>query len=170
MKKLVPGTIFGEPKYRFIAGLLIVPSLLFQENLYIKAFQVFLFILLSSLSGKKFRVLPNLMISAGIIFMNLLTPMGRVLYSLGSFYITAGALRVGISKALMLIGLIYVSRFSVTRGLSLPGEFGGIIARVFYYFEELTARRGGLRRGKRSIAERGTVFRLLFGKTGEGAI
>jgi len=170
LKKLALGTIFGEPKYRFIAGLLLVPSLLFQENLYIKAFQVFLFILLSSLSGKRFRLLPNLMISTGIIFMNLLTPMGRVLFSLGGFYLTAGALGVGISKALMLIGLIYVSRFSVTRGLSLPGEFGGIIARVFYYFEELTARRGGLRKGKGRRAQKGHFFRLLFGKSGEGNI
>lgn len=136
--------IMAEPKLRFIAGLITVPALLFQTNLYIKICQVLLFILLSVLSGKRFRVLPNLLIAAGIIFMNLLTPLGKILFSLGNFYITEGALKAGLQKTLVLIGLIYLSRFSVTRGLSFPGELGGTLARVFYYFEEITARRGGL--------------------------
>lgn len=137
---------FGGPMARFLAGLLIMPAFLLQDNTFIRTGMVLLFIILSCLAGKRFRLLPNLLISAGIIFINLLTPLGRVIYKIGGFYITEGALRAGVMKALLLIGLIYLSRFSVSKGLKLPGKIGGLIGRVFYYFEEITARRGGFNR------------------------
>jgi len=138
--------LFGAPAVRFIAGLLIVPAFLLQDNLYVQGAEALLFVLLSVLSGKRFRLLPNLLIGSGILLMNLLTPQGKVLVSIGSFVVTRGALDRGIAKTLVLIGLIYLSRFSVTRGLSLPGKMGGLLSRVFYYFEEITGSRGSFSR------------------------
>ena len=173
-----PDGLFGPPAVRFVAGLLAVPPFLFQENRIVQAAQVLVFVVLSVLSGKKFRLLPNLMIGAGIIVMNLLTPQGSVLFSVGSFYMTAGALDRGIAKTLVLIGLIYLSRFSVTKGLSLPGRIGGLLSRVFYYFEEITKSRGGFTRGNMmarldeiliSVQEQAAADRVSGGETGEPA-
>ncbi len=59
---------------------------------------------------------------------------------------TAGALESGLQKSMLLIGLVFTSLFSVTPGLRLPGILGGVLGRMFYYFEELSAGKGKIRR------------------------
>jgi hypothetical protein len=64
-------------------------------------------------------------------------PSGEVLFTLGSFPITAGALQWGLIKTTTLLGLIYLSQFAIHPGLQLPGVLGGIIGKTFFYFERI---------------------------------
>lgn len=126
------------PRFAFICGLLCIPALVFQTDTILISAITLLFILYSIILGKKFRLLPNLIMAAGIIAANLLTPHGRILAVLGGFRITTGALEDGIGKAALIIGLIYISRSSVRKGLNFPGRIGSMLSLVFYYFERLT--------------------------------
>ena len=126
------------PRHQFIAGLLILPAFLLQDLLWVKVALTFLFILLSTLTGKSFRLLPNLIILLSIVIINLFQPHGKVFLTLLRFPITQGALEVGLERAFTLIGMIYISRFSVKKGLVLPGRLGSLLGQVFYNFERVT--------------------------------
>lgn len=127
-----------SPGHQFAAGILILPAFLFQDTLWIKAGLTVLFVVLSMISGKKFRFLPNLVILLSITAVHLPQPRGEILFQILRFRITLGALETGLEKGLTLIGMIYVSRFSVTRGLSFPGKLGILMGSIFYYFEIIT--------------------------------
>jgi hypothetical protein len=126
------------PRHQFIAGLLILPAFLLQDILWVKAVITILFIFLSLVTGKSFRLLPNLIILLSIVVINLFQPHGKVLLTLFRFPVTLGALEIGIERALTLIGMIYISRFSVRKGLILPGRLGSLLGQVFYNFERVT--------------------------------
>jgi hypothetical protein len=120
-----------------VTGIAAIPAFLFQNSLLFQIVQVSSFFIAAALSGKKIRALPPLIMLISITLLNLFTPIGRVLVSFRRISVTAGALRLGIHKALTLIGLIYLSRATVRSDLSLPGRFGSIIARTFYYFDQV---------------------------------
>ncbi len=125
-------------RFLFICGIITIPAFIFQPDIILKSALTIFFIILASARGKKFKLLPNLLMAAGITAANLLTPFGRVLAEIGSLKITQGALEAGISKAALIIGLIYISRSSIRKGLSFPGRLGSLISLVFYYFEKIT--------------------------------
>ncbi len=119
----------------FICGILIIPAFLFQENPAVRGIQTILFIILAAASGRRVKILPGLLLFIFIIIANIFSPVGRVFFSIGKLPVTAGALRNGLLKGTMLIGLIYLSRFSISPGIRIPGSFGTIIGKVFFYFE-----------------------------------
>ena len=121
----------------FLAGVAALPAFLFLNRLEGLLALVPLFILLTILAGRRFRPVFPIVATLGIVAANLLMPSGRVLLSLGSVSITSGALLLGARKSLTFVGLVYLSFFSVRPGLKLPGRFGGLFARVIYYFERL---------------------------------
>ncbi|HAK44735.1 MAG TPA: hypothetical protein DCO79_02280 [Spirochaeta sp.] len=135
-------------RFTFICGLISVPAFVPQQNTVIIASEALFFIILSVIQGKRFRLLPNLIMAAGIISANLLTAHGRVLLEAGRFSITAGALETGATKAAAIIGLIYISRLSVQKELRLPGRLGSLLSLVFFYFERLT---GGERINRKNV-------------------
>ncbi|OQY37724.1 MAG: hypothetical protein B6229_07795 [Spirochaetaceae bacterium 4572_7] len=89
-------------------------------------------------NGTKIRILPNLILSLSIIGINIISPSGLVLLDLGFIEITKGALRTGIDKSAMLIGLLYLSKNISNIDVKLPGEFGLTLRDTFYYFSQLT--------------------------------
>lgn len=135
-------------RFLFICGIITIPAFIFQTDIVLKIIMTVFFIILASARGKKFKLLPNLIMAAGITAANLLTPYGRVLAEIGSFRITSGALEAGLGKAALIIGLIYISRSSIRKGLSFPGRLGSLISLVFYYFEKITE---GERIGRKNI-------------------
>lgn len=94
------------------------------------------------------RLLPSFILIASLTALSLLTPSGRVLYTLGSFRITQGALEAGLSKGLVLTGMLFASQtlFAALKGRGL-GQTGtksrlfGPVGRVFADFARLSARR-----------------------------
>ena len=126
-----------KPEHLFAAGIIVIPAFIFQENLPVKWFQVLLFMLLSIISGKRVLILPNIIMAAGIVAANLLTPVGEVFLIAAGFPVTKGAIYKGLEKSALLIGMIYISRFSVSSGFVFPGRRGNILSLVFYYFEKI---------------------------------
>ncbi len=125
------------PLHIFAAGSLTIVAFLLQSNLVVRAVQVLVFAALATFAGKRIRWGYFLIMVSSITFFNLLTPVGRVLYELGPLRITAGALEQGLLKGLAIVGLVFISLFSVRPDLRLPGTFGGVLARLFYYFERV---------------------------------
>ena len=75
-----------------------------------------------------------------LVFFHLLLPAGKLLWQLNippyiNFKLTLGALEIGLGKALLLLNLIQISRFSVSRKLQLPGRLGYILQIVFTHYE-----------------------------------
>ena len=119
-------------------GIAAVPAFLLQNNLLFQLIQLVSFFILAALAGKRIRIFPSFIILFSITLLNLFTPIGKILISVGRISVTAGALRLGVGKALTLIGLIYLSRATVRPDLRLPGRFGIIITKTFYYFDRIT--------------------------------
>ena len=121
----------------FFTGALVLPAYLFQPQLTIRIAQVLLFAGLAHLAGKRIMWIYFAITVASIAFFNLLTPMGRVLVALGPLQITRGALESGLMKGFTIVGLVFISLFSIRPDLRLPGRLGGLVARVFFYFERI---------------------------------
>ena len=125
------------PGHIFIAGVLTIVAFLFQDDLVVRVAQVMLFALLATLAGKRIRWGYFAIMVGSITFFNVLTPVGRVLVEVGPFAITEGAVRQGLLKGFAIVGLVFISLFAVRSDLQLPGTFGGMLGRLFYYFERV---------------------------------
>ncbi len=123
---------------RLITGLVLIPAFLIGSNLLIIAMQTVLFIVLALLHGRKIRVVPTVIMLITIPLMNLLQENGRILLSIGALTVTAGALEIGVEKALTLIGLIYLSQFMVSGNPRFPGTFGRLLSLQFSCFDLIT--------------------------------
>ncbi|GAB4222349.1 MAG: Gx transporter family protein [Spirochaetales bacterium] len=139
IRNLSPGTLF-------LAGVTSLPPFLFSESLPTKGALVLFYFLCAGWSGKRIRILPNLLAFLGIVAAHLVTPIGQVLFYLGRFPVTLGALRTGSLKALTLLGMIALSRFTLSTRVSFPGRLGAVLSRMFFYFERITERKIRLRR------------------------
>ena len=121
-----------------IAGLLVMPAFLLNPSPLFRAAQFICFWFLAWLSGKKNNPLITLAVILGIVICNLFVPYGPVLFSLGVFKISAGALMTGIQRAVTLEGLIMLSRVCIRPDLKIPGTFGDLIAESFRIFARIT--------------------------------
>ena len=145
----------------FIAGMLVLPSLLFQPRLEFRVLQVILFAILALLAGKRIRWLYFLLLIASITLFNLFSPIGRILLQVGPLNITAGALRLGLQKSITIVGLVFLSLFSIRSDLHLPGSVGGLLARLFFYFERIMEQRRRISR-RRIIASIDAILESIF--------
>ncbi len=125
------------PLHVFLVGVVTIVAFLLQGELVVRLFQVLLFAVIATLAGKRIRWGYFLIMVGSITFFNLLTPVGQVLAELGPIRVTEGALEQGLMKGLAIVGLVFISLFAVRAELRLPGTFGGILARLFFYFERI---------------------------------
>jgi hypothetical protein len=144
-----------------IAGLLLAPAIVLQQNIIVKALQSALFLVLAVASvptGKRRLVIGSVVFMITTVTVNLFSPAGRVILQIGPVRITQGALRLGISKATTVASLLFLSRSFVRSSVRFPGVLGRYIAQTFAYLGRLTARR-------ERITRRNVVRRLdeLFG-------
>lgn len=135
-------------EFRFWTGLAALFPYLFLESMILRGFLVFYFILLAILSGKRFKAAPNLLMLGGIVLAHLFIPNGRILWEWGPLTLTVGSLQNGLTKGFLVIGLIYLSRLTVSPQLAIPGRAGALFSLTFYYFEELS---GGPRLTRTSL-------------------
>ncbi len=144
-----------EPMHLFLTGVLTIIAFLFQADLLVRAIQVLAFAGLATLAGKRIRWGYFVIMVASITFFNLLAPVGRIIVEIGPLRITEGALRQGAFRGLAIVGLVFISLFAVQPDLKLPGTFGGMLGRVFYYFESIleTRRRVSARQLVESVDE-----------------
>ena len=91
--------------------------------------------------GGKIRLLTPFIITVCIIFFNLLNPVGKVLFKIGSFPITATAFGIGLRKGLILWDMVLISKLIISRGLPIPGKAGELVKSMFCYFDSITSER-----------------------------
>ena len=96
----------------------------------------------------RIKLLTPLIITACITFFNLLNPVGKVLFRIGSFQITATALGIGLRKGLILWNMVLFSKLIISRNLPIPGKAGELVKTMFYYFDSITSERISFRPGK----------------------
>ena len=111
-----------------------MPSLLFNPSPMLRVVQFLFFWLLCQFTGIKNNPFITILVFLGIVSFNLIMPYGRVLYSIGTFNVTLGALMMGIHRAATLSGLIMLSRLSIRPDLKIPGGFGTLVGESFRYF------------------------------------
>lgn len=122
---------------QLLAGLTMLPAILFQGSLLFLLIQAGCVILFAVRAGRRFRLLPNLIILISVVIANSIQVNGRVLFSIGSFDLTLGALELGLMKAVKLIAMVYLSQFMVAGKPLLPGRFGALVSMQFVYFEHI---------------------------------
>jgi len=122
---------------RIVAGLLMIPAFLLQKNLIMMTAQVAFIMVIAVLKGRKIKPVPVLVVLTSVVLMNLLQVNGKVLFAIGSFSVTLGALKIGLDKALTLIGMLYVSQYMVSGRPKLPGKFGQLLSKQFLFFEHI---------------------------------
>ncbi|MCL2809209.1 MAG: Gx transporter family protein [Treponema sp.] len=125
----------------FVAGLLIIPAVLFNPSTEFRCYQFLFFCFLVLLTGKKTNFLLTIFITLSIIMFNLIIPYGRILFSIGSFKITLGALEAGIHRAVTLQALVMLSKIIIRKDLFLPGAFGKLLGQSMFIFSEIMNRK-----------------------------
>lgn len=127
-----------SPEHLFIVTLLCFPSFVFQSSIWCALVQLFLCMTLVFLRKGKIKLLPSFFIASSIIFFNILNPYGKILLHIGTFPVTAGAIESGVRRATVLLGMVFISQFSISKNLHIPGILGNFIGMMFYYFEKIT--------------------------------
>jgi len=125
----------------FIAGILIMPALLFNPSTEFRVFQFLFFLVLAFLCGKRTNPVLTLLIIIFIVTFNLFVPYGYVLYSFGGFKITSGALTAGVHRAFTLSALVMLSKVTIREDLRIPGAFGEILGESLRIFSILMNRK-----------------------------
>jgi len=151
--------IFGA-KALFFAGLAIMPSLVFNPDTEARIFQFLFFCVLVWLSGKKVNPVLTFLTIFFITAFNLIIPYGRVLFSIGVFKITSGALKAGIHRAVTLEALLMLSKVTIRQDLKIPGAFGEILGDSFRVFSAMMSRKNRIRGGNFLAAIDSLLFEL----------
>lgn len=111
---------------------------IFINNPYLKILCTISFLLMNLVLSKKVRIIPNILLIFTLTVLEQFTPRGLVVYEIGVFNITKGALESGLFKSSLLIGTIYLSKIITTGTIILPGKVGILIGDIFSYFNQLT--------------------------------
>ena len=101
------------------------------------------------------KVLPSLTVVIGVTFFALFSPSGRVFVRLGTFAVTEGAVRAGLSRSLVLVGMIFASQCVFALLLpagTIPSRLASsglasALSRILAVLGELTSRRLSFKRG-----------------------
>ena len=108
-------------------------SIMMLKSLPLLALALILAFIFQHLAGRRIKLMPHIILLIFMLLSSLVTPSGRVLFTVLSFPVTEGALLSGLSKSLQLSGAIAVSQgFS---GIIVPGR--GIIGRTVSIFTVL---------------------------------
>lgn len=83
-------------------------------------------------------ILSNFILLVTIVFFSLLTPSGKLLFTLGFLKITQTALLIGLKRALILIGSMYLSKLLIPSKPVFHGKLGYFINIVLIYFKKLS--------------------------------
>ena len=121
-----------------IFGLATIPAFTLQERPGIRAILSLLFLLAALLSRKRVRVIPALLFFVSIVFVHLITPTGRVIFELVGFPITEGSIIIGADKGLLIIGLVFLSRYAVRSKAMTRLRSESLLGETFTCFEALS--------------------------------
>lgn len=118
---------------------LVAPSMLVPSSPAVRATQLGLLAIFGVALGRRVRWGRTALFFAAVVVFNLATPGGRVLVAPAGFPVTAGALEVGLTKALGLTGLLLLSKIGIRRDLRLPGRAGHLLDLTLGYVRAFLA-------------------------------
>jgi uncharacterized membrane protein len=121
-----------------VCGLASVFPFLRTEQTAAKLFLAAFFMACAAFSGKRIRIVPNIVLALAVTAAHCTVPFGKVLFMLGGYPVSEGALRAGLSRSAAVIGLVYLSRFAVRPRLRFPGRAGRIFSAMLSDFERIT--------------------------------
>ncbi len=147
-----------------IAALACFPAFAFQPLLCVRAAQTIAFFVLCLFRRGRARLLPALTVSAGITFFSLLSPFGRVLWRAGSFTVTQGALENGLSRSLLLAGMVFLSQAA----LAPQSRFktNGLIAETLQFLAKISAVPPRFEKGKMLERLDECLYAAYYGEPG----
>ena len=123
----------------FMVTIAIVLVFLFMRNVYVEWICVAVFFIAASIKRKRIvKLLPSVFVTLTVILLALLTPSGKVLYSIGTWRITQGSLINGLQRSGILVGMVFLSQCAISPDLHLPGKFGALLQQVLLYASKLT--------------------------------
>ena len=141
-KRLDRLDVLLHPTLRFLWGLVLLGVLVLAPRWETRAAVMLLGGVLATLSGKRISFSYFLILAGTVVVFHALAPFGKVLFLLGSFPLTEGALLGGWKNGLTMAGLVFVSLGTISRQLRLPGRFGELWALTFSWYEQLMESKG----------------------------
>lgn len=157
-----------DPARLALSGVLLSALLLFQPTLTARVAMLAAAAIAAWLSGRKLSPGTTILVMAGIVFANLLVPVGRKLLELGPLVITEMALRDGIRKAVSFEALMHISKACLGTELRLPGRFGAFLSEALMYYDRIIEYRGsiGLKTIMKNVDE--ILLRVYYDRGGNG--
>jgi hypothetical protein len=149
-----------SPRPRFLWGLILMPSLFLVEDWKLGLGQLCLCAFLCVAASKRIRPLSKIVFIFTMTLFSALRPQGRILWQAYGICLTQGSVERGLLRSLPLVNLIFVSAFSVSPGLVLPGSLGGLLAQSLRDFNALMEGGASMLRRKQG---RGSPARWWFG-------
>ncbi len=127
-----------HPTVLFFCSIACLPAVFFQDNILFVWILASMFIVLRKLRGDKVRLMPSFFICISIVFFAMLTPSGKIFAAVGGFRITEGALLLGLKKSAVLLSMVFISQYAITKSIQIRGKFGFFINNMFMYFDIFT--------------------------------
>ncbi|MBQ7367509.1 MAG: hypothetical protein IJW57_09830 [Spirochaetaceae bacterium] len=150
-----------SPSLLFAVVMLSFPAFLFQKNLTVLAGEAAAFFFLALTRRGKLRLLPSLLMIAGITFFSLLSPHGQVVARWGTLAITTGALEVGLRRGVTLAGMVFLSQLAVSPQVGLPGRVGAFVVDMFGVLDQLVGKQQEFRQALRKKDGAGGMMAAL---------
>lgn len=130
-----------NPAFRACFGVALLLALMFCDSLAAQAGILVLAIALVLADRTPIKPIPALIMISSVILFNLFVPFGKILFAPFGVPITEGALVSGTKKALLLEGMIFISKWMLKPGISLPGKAGRLVSQAFGILRALSAQR-----------------------------
>lgn len=150
-----------SPSLLFAVVMLSFPAFLFQKNVMVLVGEATAFFFLALSRRGKLRLLPSLLMIAGITFFSLLSPHGQVVARWGTLAITTGALEAGLRRGVTLAGMVFLSQLAVSPQVRLPGRLGAFVVDMFGVLEQLVGKQQEFRQALRKKDGAGGVMAAL---------
>ena len=129
----------------FIFSLICI--VIFCTSLYVKIALTFLFFVVNLILRKgRVKILPSIMMIVTITFFSLLSPSGRIIFYIRSFAITEDSLRLGLSKSLILVSMVFASQV-IVKLIREYNHSNNFLFGIFDMFSLMTETRVSLKKG-----------------------
>ncbi|UTY28593.1 Gx transporter family protein [Treponema putidum] len=129
--------ILRDKYLRIGSGISLFLILLFVPFLPVQALVLGAALILCAADKQKLNFLNLIFMFTAITVFNLFPPMGKIIFSIGSIDITNQALLRGFEKAIVLIGMIYISKWMLKAKMNFKSRIGKSIQEAFNAFYKL---------------------------------
>jgi len=148
----------------FVLSMANMLCFLFIKDVRLLWLAVLIFFIFTEIRRKgKVKILPSILIVITVTFFALLSPYGKVLFTIGSWRITKDALISGLHRSGILVGMVFLSQCAITSKMQLHGWAGNFLKETFFVFEKLGEKRISFKPGKIIISIDGRLCEI-YGK------